>query len=216
MDSSLERRLLRFREGIIYDLCCKLAPPLCKAFLEGPSTRFNVFCTDSLSTVYRLCPGSLSSSHPSALSTWKRRLSTVVSTRTEVVLWRCNVQHLLSLDLVVLVKRSSSSARPSPGAPRQQNADLPRARVVVSARTGMLGTAMKKNTSARKKPSLLLSSMASSSDPRLRSHAQHKNNLGRRPLRRPRGAARGERRSGLLAYGAAVVRQVCCCARGFF
>jgi len=184
--------------------------------LEGPSTRFNVFLHRFALYCLPLMPGFsiiLTSQRPLDLET---QVKHSFSTRTEAVLWRCNVQHLLSLELVVLVKRSSSSARPSPGAPRQQNADLPRARVVVSARTEMLDTAMKKNTSARKKPSLLLSSMASSSDPRLRSHAQHKNNLGRRPLRRPRGAARGERRSGLLAYGAAVVRQVCCCARGFF
>ena len=41
-----------------------------------------------------------------------------------------------------------------------------------------------------------------------RSHAQHKNNLGRCPLRRPRGAARGGRRSRLLAC--------CCCPTGMF
>ena len=112
VDSSLERRPLQHWTGLIYYLCCKLAAPLSKALLVGPSTRFYAFLPRFTPYCLTRMPGLSTIFTSQSLFGLKMQVAIGGFTMVKVVYWRRNVQHLLSLDLAILVKRSTSP-RPS-------------------------------------------------------------------------------------------------------
>jgi hypothetical protein len=109
VDSSLKRRNTRFGAGYMHYRCFELAAPLCKAFFVQPLTRFYAFLPRFTPHCSTRMPGFSTTFTSQSLSGLKMQVAIGGFTMVKVACWRRNVQHLLSLDLAILMKRSTSS-----------------------------------------------------------------------------------------------------------